>query len=1339
MRLLLILIFICSIYSANSQLFLNEVTNNNSTLIYDEDGDASDFIELYYNGAGSINLSGYYLSDKLSDPSKYPLPPVILNSGQHYLIYASGKNRKSVIDHYETAIYESDTWNYLVPTSEPSITWTDPGFVPTGWSNGVGGFGYGDGDDATTIAATNSVYFFKTFTIADTAQISNAVLHIDYDDGFVAYLNGIEIARNNIGTVGIRPPFNTNTPAGHEALMYAGGDPEQFIISAAILKTIMTNGTNVLAIQVHNQNFGSSDLSARAFLSFGIKTSAVLYGPTPSFFTLVPSSIAHTNFKISNSGETVYFSNASSIIDSIFCPSLAYDNSFARQTSGALSWCISTAPTPNNLNTGAICYSGYTAEPIFDLPAGYYTGSQTLSISLAPASSGLIYYSVDGDDPDNTELPYTGPISFTTTRVIRARVFPTVSSLLPSKIITRTYIVNQNFDLPVFSITTDSVNLWDASYGIYVLGYGADSVNYPYFGSNFWMNWERPVHVEYFHKDEQLKYRFDGGIKIHGGWSRAQPQKSLRLLAKSKYDANDMAFPMITDKPFISNFKAINLRNGGNDCYESRSRDAFMQRLVATTHVDYMGYEPAYAYLNGVFFGHFEIRERQDGDYIENNHGISKSNVDVISHTYWGLNAVDGTTDDFLALHNTITTYPTPTTPAFYSLIDSTIDLFNFTDYIATETYVGNGDWASYPNNTKFWHQRVPYGKFRWALWDIDFGFGYGGASTDNYLPTYIASGQYSSNILAQMLNNPTYRNFFINRYADLINTVFQNANFNATQIRTRDSLIIAIQVQNLVWGTAGVPGLNGSYSNMQTYNNQRRGYQRNNIQSDFSLAGQVNVTIQTSPAGAGYIKISTITPGPLPWTGVYFNGNPVTITAYANPGFTFQYWNPNSLIALTTTPAINLNISASQTFTAVFTGVSTTATVVVSEVNFNSDNGFDSGNWIELWNPTATNLELTGYYLQRATPYQKIALADGLKLSANDRIVIANDKTKFMTAYPSFDTTKLIISTLLNLDNKGDSIKLYNQYSVLQFNFTYNDSLPWKRAADGTGRTMELIETDFANFLLPSAWLTSCMYGTPGAMHIDCSEPIVISEVNYNPGSNTGEWFEIYNTSTNTLNISGYKIKDSKNNNIYTLPNDLFLASNSYLVIAADTALFNDIHYPIKNVIGNFTFSLSNSDEVIRVYDSSDVIVYSLWYDDNSGWVVEPDGLGKTLEPFGFSQDVNDPVNWFAGCNLGSPGWPYRAECYWGEEDECITSAKFYYDGSTKQLEVSLPYLDCDGLSFFVIDAKGAAVSSTYTLGLTSKVNLSNLTNGVYFVKITNSTTGQTSQNKWPIVVVGN
>src|SRR5207237_1951507 len=108
--------------------------------------------------------------------------------------------------------------------SEPSYTWRDISFNDAGWSTGIGGIGYGDGDDSTVIAPTTSLYMRKSFTVADTSKIPTTALLLDYDDGFVAYLNNVEIARANVGVYGDHPAYNTYAYNEHEATQYQNGN-----------------------------------------------------------------------------------------------------------------------------------------------------------------------------------------------------------------------------------------------------------------------------------------------------------------------------------------------------------------------------------------------------------------------------------------------------------------------------------------------------------------------------------------------------------------------------------------------------------------------------------------------------------------------------------------------------------------------------------------------------------------------------------------------------------------------------------------------------------------------------------------------------------------------------------------------------------------------------------------------------------------------------------------------------------------------------------------------------------------------------------------------------------
>ena len=138
--------------------------------------------------------------------------------------------KSQTVNHWETALFDNDTWKYLLGTSEPDTNWRKLSFNDASWAQGTGGVGYGDGDDNTTVAATVSLYLRKEFTLIDTSKIEQAVLNVDYDDAFVAYLNDVEIARANVGTVGDHPAFNQGSSSLHEAQMYQGGNPDQFMI-----------------------------------------------------------------------------------------------------------------------------------------------------------------------------------------------------------------------------------------------------------------------------------------------------------------------------------------------------------------------------------------------------------------------------------------------------------------------------------------------------------------------------------------------------------------------------------------------------------------------------------------------------------------------------------------------------------------------------------------------------------------------------------------------------------------------------------------------------------------------------------------------------------------------------------------------------------------------------------------------------------------------------------------------------------------------------------------------------------------------------------------------------
>lgn len=186
---------------------------------------------------------------------------------------------------WETAIYADDVWSYFLGVSHPSPVWHLAPFDDSGWPTGQGSVGYGDNDDNTIIQPVTSVFMRHEFTVTDKESLLGAVLHADYDDAFVAYLNGTEIARANIGEPGVMPLFFNLADGDHEAQLYQGGDPTAFFVSGNEVEQLLIEGVNVLAVQVHNWSSTSSDLTSNFFLSFALQQGDTQFGATPSWFS----------------------------------------------------------------------------------------------------------------------------------------------------------------------------------------------------------------------------------------------------------------------------------------------------------------------------------------------------------------------------------------------------------------------------------------------------------------------------------------------------------------------------------------------------------------------------------------------------------------------------------------------------------------------------------------------------------------------------------------------------------------------------------------------------------------------------------------------------------------------------------------------------------------------------------------------------------------------------------------------------------------------------------------------------------------------------------------------
>ncbi|NRA97990.1 MAG: lamin tail domain-containing protein, partial [Planctomycetes bacterium] len=294
-----------------AQVSIREVCASNIDLVLDEDGSSSDWIELFNESAFPVDLSRWRLSDDPNDPLAWTLPNLTLQPSERLFIWASGKGTNHpYTPHYQPLVTQGSEGAYFPGTIEPPSTWRDVDFDDSTWSTGPSGFGFGDNDDATVVSSP-TVYVRHEFKV-EAKQIrhfNELYLHVDFDDGYIAYLNGHEISRENMsGAPGTHAPASSPASGGHEALLYQGG--ELSAIQLAPISSHLRAGDNVLALQVHNISSSSSDLSLIAFLT---ATTANPTGVLPHtglrFKDVQDAYELHTNYKLSADGEVLTLTN----------------------------------------------------------------------------------------------------------------------------------------------------------------------------------------------------------------------------------------------------------------------------------------------------------------------------------------------------------------------------------------------------------------------------------------------------------------------------------------------------------------------------------------------------------------------------------------------------------------------------------------------------------------------------------------------------------------------------------------------------------------------------------------------------------------------------------------------------------------------------------------------------------------------------------------------------------------------------------------------------------------------------------------------------------------------
>ena len=628
----------------------------------------------------------------------------------------------------------------------------------------------------------------------------------------------------------------------------------------------------------------------------------------------------HPNFKLTQTdNEWILISNTlGTIVDSIKIVRLTKSNhSVGRSTNGAIDWKLFTTPTPNANNTGAVNF--YTPTPVMSLASGFYPAAQSVTLTCSdPAAT--IRYTTDGSVPVNTSTLYTGPIAINATTMLRARAF---SIELTSFTASATFFINVNHTVPVVSIA----------------GAGTGSLASLLAGN---ANLNPQGFFELFEENGTFVDKGEGEFNKHGNDSWAYPQRGLDFIMKDQFGYNGDIDHQIFPNKTRDEFQRIILKPGASDNYPFENggahiRDAFVHTLSqkAGLKMDERTWRPCVLYVNGQYWGVYEIREKVD-DHDFTNYYADQDEYNVQYLKTWGgtwqeYGAPNALTD-WNALRNYIASNNMGNA-ANFTYVDGQLNWESLVDYFVINSYIVNQDWLNW--NTSWWRGLNPLGdkkRWRYTLWDMDASFGhyinYTGVPdvTANADPCNVENlpnpgGQGHTDILQKLINeNPIVEQYYITRYIDLVNTYFSCTYMNQLLDSMLTEIIPEMPGHVARWGGT-MAGWNNNVQDLKDFIDARCLALEQGLIDCYTLSGPYAVTFNVSPPLAGEIKVNSSWAPTYPWNTEYFGGISTNVIAKANPGFVFDRWTyttgPMSLAITEDTNGIN--IMGPENITAVF------------------------------------------------------------------------------------------------------------------------------------------------------------------------------------------------------------------------------------------------------------------------------------------------------------------------------------------------------------------------------------------------------------------------------------
>lgn len=526
-----------------------------------------------------------------------------------------------------------------------------------------------------------------------------------------------------------------------------------------------------------------------------------------------------------------------------------------------------------------------------------------------------------------------------------------------SRVESATYIVtplgSDRFSLPVVSIITPPSGLFDYDDGVYVAGrIDSESVSddrtWMAREANYSQSRELPVHLSYFERPQgDPVLSIDAGVRIHGSFSRSHPLKSLRLYARREYDVNNYFehsfFPNATrrDRPGsqVERYKRLLLRSG-QSLFRSHMQDAVIHsHLTDHVYVDLLRYRPVVHFVNGEYWGIKNLRERFDRFYLESVYGLDPDEVIVVENPYGtGQRLVEGRPGEHLPFVELVRFIENADMDdsEHYRRVERSIDVLSFIDYNITRIYAADRDGVN--KHVAVWRRRgeyeadAPYGhdgRWRWHTWDLDNAF----MDQNNTMEFYANDGaedeaqqseqdgsrvasdteerpqhrdESLTSMLVNLLRNDEFRALFLNRFAGLLNTVFQPDEMVSSFDRAEAALEPEIAEHVDRWGYPfSVDAWRDEVQLHRDFATERLAVQRQHIleyfqRRGYDLPGTYELETGSRQPSGGYVRVSQVdvdraTPGVSgrsSWRGIWFTGVPLVLEAVPEPGYRFSAWH---------------------------------------------------------------------------------------------------------------------------------------------------------------------------------------------------------------------------------------------------------------------------------------------------------------------------------------------------------------------------------------------------------------------------------------------------------------